>query len=237
LSHAAASGVSGSGAQTKTEKPMPSPYARAAWRLPSDAVGFYRVRATVVPAAPSISSSPPSAEMSQVELSFAVIEPQASPSGNEFGWSLGPNDADVGLVSLGDLLCQCGIGWVKFPFMVHEAANPPAGDQSRDKSENEAKKYTSKPPAADPLEPLISFSDRLGNSAVKLAGVLQPPRVAGDAGKRSFDLLATEVFSRDPKTWYPSIEPVLARLADEIRFWQIGDDCDPGWVGCHDLAG
>ena len=48
---------------------------------------------------------------------------------------------------------------------------------------------------------------------------------------------AAEAFSRDPKTWYPSIEPVLARLAMEIRFWQIGDDRDPGWIGCRDLPG
>ena len=51
------------------------------------------------------------------------------------------------------------------------------------------------------------------------------------------DLLAAEAFSRDPRTWYPSIEPILARLAVEIRFWQIGDDLDPGWVGCPDLTG
>ena len=90
---------------------------------------------------------------------------------------------------------------------------------------------------ANSLEPLINFSDRLGMAGVRLAGVLQPPRVAGDAGKTSYDLLAAEAFSRDPKTWYPSIEPILARLATEIRFWQIGDDRDPGWIGCRDLAG
>jgi hypothetical protein len=50
-------------------------------------------------------------------------------------------------------------------------------------------------------------------------------------------LLAVEAFGRDPKTWYPSIEPILARLATEIRYWQIGDDRDPGWMGCRDLPG
>ena len=91
--------------------------------------------------------------------------------------------------------------------------------------------------AADSLEPLINFSDRLGMAGVSLAGVLQPPRVTGDAGKASDDLFAAEAFSRDPKTWYPSIEPILARLATQIRFWQIGDDRDPGWIGCGDLPG
>ena len=59
---------------------------------------------------------------SHVELSFAIVEPQKLPSESEFGWSLDPNDVDVGLVPLGDLLCQCGVRWVKFPFLVMEAA-------------------------------------------------------------------------------------------------------------------
>lgn len=204
----------------KTEKQKPSPFARMTWQLPGDAVGFYRVRATVVPVAPSVSLSSlatrPAAETTpQAELSLAVIEPQALSSESEFGWSLGPNDADVGLVPLGDLLCQCGIRWVKFPFAIQK----------------------SKESAANSLEPLINFSDRLGMAGVRLAGVLQPPRVVEDAAKTSDDLLAAEAFSRDPKTWYPSIEPILARLATQIRFWQLGDDRDPGWIGCRDLPG
>ena len=189
-----------------------SPSGRMTWRLPDQALGFYRVRATIMPVAPSVGSSssaagPDAETASQAELSLAVIEPQSAPSGSEFGWSLSPNDAEVGLTPLGDLLCQCGIHWVKFPF-------PKAS-------------------AADSLEPLINFSDRLGMAGVSLAGVLQPPRAA----EASNDLFAAEAFSRDPKTWYPSIEPILARLATQVRVWQIGGDRDPGWIGCDDLPG
>ena len=205
---------------SKTEKQKPSPFARMTWQLSGDAVGFYRIRATVVPVVPSVSPSSPAAMPAaattpQAELSLAVIEPQSLSFESEFGWSLGPNDADVGLVPLGDLLCQCGIHWVKFPFAIQK----------------------SKESTANSLEPLINFSDQLGMAGVRLAGVLQPPRVAEDAEKISDDLLAVEAFSRDPKTWYPAIEPILARLATEIRFWQLGDDRDPGWIGSRDLPG
>ena len=47
-------------------------------------------------------------------------------------------------------------------------------------------------------------------------------------------MTAAEAFS-DAKKWYPSMEPILARLATEIRSWQLGDDRDSGWIGCNDL--
>ncbi len=31
------------------------------------------------------------------------------------------------------------------------------------------------------------------------------------------------------------IKPTLARLATQVRCWQIGGDRDPGWIGCGDL--
>ncbi len=204
----------------------PSSNAQMTWRLPADALGFYRVRAKVVPIASSVPSPPPvAAPAPQAELSLAVIEPQTLPPDSEFGWSLGPHDADVGLVPLADLLGQSGIRRVKFPFAIQETEALAVSDS---KSQNTTSKS---------LEPLISFSDRLAMAGIGLMGVLQPPGIAGDSGKSGHDLLAAEAFARDPKTWFPSVEPVLARLATQIRFWQIGNDRDPGWVGCRDVAG
>ena len=134
---------------------------------------------------------------------------------------------------------------MKFPFAINAAAVGLAKAGSKEKVE-----YPLEPSAR--TEQLINFNDRLGMAGVTLAGVLQPPPgtrrleqspfppgagSAKDAAKASADLLAAEAFSRDPKTWYPSIEPILARLATQIRFWQIGGDRDPGWIGCGDLAG
>ena len=244
------------------KKQTTSAYARTAWRLPQNARGFYRVRAAVAP----IANSAPAADlnagpMPQAEICLAIIKPQTLSPDSEFGWSLGTNAAKMDLPSLGKLLCQCGIRWVKFPFATSETTVPPPPDDSQQKSGNPARKNENvsalpkkglsketdetrlsaaslpKGPAANALEKLINFSDQLGMAGVHLAGVLQPPRVSEESGKTAFDLLAAEAFARDPKTWYPSIEPILARLATEIRYWQIGDDRDPGWMGCRDLPG
>ncbi len=178
-----------------------SHFARMTWRLPADALGFYRVRANVVAVGPSGPSSPPIPETApQAELSLAVIEPQALPAGSEFGWSLGPHDADVGLVPLADLLCQGGVCRVKFPFAVQEATVLPAEAGSQGKIANPTKKDL-KSVSADSLEPLISFSDRLAMAGIGLVGVLQPPRTADNDAKPSDALFAAEAFARDPKTW------------------------------------
>ncbi len=225
--------------------------------------GFYRVRAAVAPAAESApAANLNAASMPQAEICLAIIEPQTMSPDSEFGWSLGTNVAKMDLPSLGKLLCQCGIRWVKFPFATSETAVPSPPDGSQQKSGNPPARNNEnssalpekslsaeagearlpaaslpKGPAANALEKLISFSDQLATAGVHLAGVLQPPRVTEESGKTAFDLLAVEAFGRDPKTWYPSIEPILARLATEIRYWQIGDDRDPGWMGCRDLPG
>ena len=152
------------------------------------------------------------------------------PSGSEFGWSLGRNDAGIGLAPLGDLLCESGVRWVKFPFTIQSVAAEPAGSGAKPLTEAKPKAA-----AAVALDPLISFSDRLSAAGISLAGVLQPSQAVDGDATAACELLSAEAFSRDPKTWYPSIEPVLARLATAIRFWQIGDDRDSGWVGCRDL--
>jgi hypothetical protein len=230
------------------------PTARAAWRLPCDALGYYQVRAIAVQTgAPAAKAKPEST--SPVELAFAVIEPRTLPSGSEFGWSLDPKDEELGLAPLGDMLGQCGIHWVKLPFTVHEtreAAVPPVGMDLKTKAgkgpapaNRPLKPELGRPRNASPaaasqdnsIESLIDFSDRLSMAGVNLIGVLQPPKVSADDTGRSYELLAAEAFARDPKTWYPSIEPVLARLGTEIRHWQIGDDRDAGWVGCRDMPG
>ena len=226
----------------------PDEYGRMTWRLSNDAPGYFRVRATVI-SDPSLGPATPLADVpgedtsSRAELSFAVVEPRQAAAESEFGWSLGPSDLEAGLAPLADLLCQSGIRWVKFPFTIKETATikettaGPDRDGSKEIAENLREKDALKDSAADSLEPLISFSDRLGIAGIGLVGVLLPPRATADSARTTCDLLAVEAFSRDPKTWYPSMEPVLARLATQIRTWQIGDDRDPGWVGCGDLEG
>ncbi len=139
---------------------------------------------------------------------------------------------------LGDLLAQAGVRAVKFPFACSFSVEPNSATQPTDKTS------TGKPspvPLAkkqepDEIDPLISFNDRLASAGVRLIGELLPPQASVATGKAEHNMLAVEAFARDPKTWFPSTEPVLARLATEIRFWQIGDDRDSGWAACSDLS-
>ncbi len=180
-------------------------------------------------------------------LSLAIIDPESAPANSEFGWSLDPHDTTLGLAPLGDLLAQAGVRSVKFPFACSFSVEPAPAAHPTDKP------ATGKPPAAtnqepDRIDPLISFNDRLASAGVRLVGELLPPPTITSRGTGDSpifanttigtvpDLLAVEAFARDAKTWFPSIEPILARLATEIRFWQFGDDRDPGWTGCSDLS-
>jgi hypothetical protein len=213
------------------------PFARTAWQLPNGGAGYYRVRAVVEPkpnANTHYPASPPA------ELAFAVVEPQPLPCRGEFGWSLGPHDADLGLIPLSDLLAQSGIHWVKFPFGVKEAVAAPA--ESGDKAPAAKSAAKAVKAAESYMQLLINFSDRLERAGVKMVGLLQPPRVSQEirnVGQVANlpEMLAAETFALDPMTWYPSIEPILARLATQIRSWQIGGDRDNSWAGCRDLSG
>jgi hypothetical protein len=223
-----------------TEQQSGSPVARTVWRLPGAAAGFYRVRATAEAAADKMASGKPAA---LAEMNFVVVAPQKLPDDSEFGWSLGPHDADVGLVPLGDLLSQSGIHWVKFPIPCKEIIAPPAENSVQDEAQKSAsatkkpQNSPAKPSAENSLESLISFNDRLERAGVSMVGLLQPPTAPDEVAGRSHELLAAETFGRDPKSWYPSIEPILSRLATEIRAWQLGNDRDAGWAGCRDLPG
>ena len=217
--------------------------ARTTWQIPSESVGYYRISAQVVPLSKGDGSPPQSAQ--NATLGMAIIDPESPPANSEFGWSLDPHDTTLGLVPLGDLLAQSGIRSVKFPFACSFDVKPAPALQPADK-----------PPAASPatkqepdrIEPLISFNDRIAGAGVRLVGELLPPPaiLSGGEGVSPIfaytkigtvpNMLAAEAFARDAKIWFPSIEPVLARLATEIRFWQIGGDRDPSWTGCSDLS-
>ena len=227
--------TTGTDATGKTPKSRTEGAARTAWQIPGDSAGYYRVSAELVPLGEDGASY--GQPIARTSLGIAIIDMHPPPQESEFGWSLDTDDVAVGLVPLGDLLAQSGARRVKYPFVC--APSPRKGDR---------------------IEPLISFSDRLSRAGVQLAGVLHPPtgndQATAEKGAAPFSqpsaipefgpsqpresgqspgILAVEAFGLDPKTWYPSIKPVLARLGTEIRCWQIGDDRDTGWTGFSDL--
>ncbi|MBN2476127.1 MAG: hypothetical protein JXB62_16060 [Pirellulales bacterium] len=144
----------------------------------------------------------------QRELNLVVVEPRHSPAGGEFGWALPRGSTPMPLPLLSQLVGQAGINWVKYPLWYDDAGAP------------------------EMVERLITFGERLSAREIELIGLLHDPpqplkKLYGDPA----DLSVATIFAPDPKVWYPSLEPVMARLATRIRWWQLGDDTDTSYVG------
>jgi hypothetical protein len=199
-------------AQSEPLEPTGDYAGTASWKPPVSGPGFYRVRATVATGSDSL--SPPAAN-GEAELTFAVIEPRPAPAASEFGWSLPHGGRPVPLAVLGELVCQAGVGWVKFPLA------PGAGTSGGAAGTNGGAVG-----AQPSIEPLVAFSDRLSQRGVRLIGLVCPPQAQ----------TAMELFGRDPKTWAASLELVQGRLGPRIAWWQLGGDRDSSWMDCPDLA-
>jgi hypothetical protein len=222
----------------------------ASWNLPVSGPGFYRVRATVVedthlyarpashesqaahdtplPADEALPSARPAG--AEAELTFAVIEPQRAATASEFGWSLPHGDRPLPLAALGELVCQAGVGWVKFPLAPAVGTNGEAvgtnGEAVGTNGEAVGTNGEAVGAQSPPLEPLVAFSDRLSQHGMRLIGLVCPPPAQ----------TAMELFGRDPKTWAASLERVQGRLGPRIAWWQLGGDRDSSWMDGPNLA-
>ncbi len=174
------------------------------WKPAVPGPGFYRVRATM---------KGQEGLVYRRELTLAVIEPDRTPVGGEFGWCLPRGASPMSLVRLNDLLGQAGINWVKFPFW-HDVQV----DQEY-------------------VEDLVMFTDRLAARGIEVVGLLHdpPPSLQARLGG-SGSLTAAEIFALDPKVWYPSLESTMGRLASRVQWWQLGDDRDTSYVDHPNLA-
>ena len=187
--------------------------AAATWKPPIPGQGFYRV---------AVSLQDSRTKGRPAELTLAVIESRRASLLNEFGWSLPRGDRPLAMVPLSELLCHAGIHWVKYPLWCGDRKGSPR------------------------LEPLVAFSDRLNAEGIALVGLLGSPpeakreevRTAEDVGGRpaTATTSAVQMFALDPKVWYPSLELIQSRLGTQIRWWQLGNDRDMGWIGYTDLA-
>ncbi|NUQ64008.1 MAG: hypothetical protein HUU20_16145 [Pirellulales bacterium] len=147
-------------------------------------------------------------------LTFVVARPESIPSSGEFGWSLPQGDKPLGLAELGQLLAQAGINWVKLPVWYDETTSD------------------------DDAARLIGFAERLSAQGIELVGMLHhPPAELRRHYEDPKRLTAAEIFSPDPKLWYPSLELVMMRLATQVRWWQLGADKDTSFVDYPDLSG
>jgi hypothetical protein len=139
-------------------------------------------------------------------ITAAIVRDLGQGAAGGFGWSI-QRTAPVGPKELLKLLPQAGIGWVKYPIWY-------AGDDTEKADE------------------LAWFSERLGNRHIHLVGVLdRPPKLQAKAifGDRE-DLPSAFVFS-DPDMWATLVNPIVTRLSQKIRYWQLGSDGDFSYVG------
>lgn len=142
------------------------------------------------------------------ELTLAVIEPVAPAGGSEFGWSLPQGDQPLPLPLLAQIVVQAGVGRVKLPLWF---------DQST---------------ADAQLDRAVAFNERMAANGIEVVGLLH--RLPAELRRHFDDSLsptAADIFTANPKVWYPSLEPILIRLAGQVRTWQLGDDKDLSFVG------
>lgn len=139
--------------------------------------------------------------------SLAVVEPHRTPSGGEFGWSL-PNDGrPISTSQLLPLLSQAGINWVKYPLWFVDKNGGSTGFQ------------------------YLSFGEQLHENSIEMVGMLKdPPDEVREALGQSKPLKAVDIFGGDQKVWFPSLEPVLAQMSAQVRWWQLGKDDDTSFL-------
>jgi hypothetical protein len=189
----------------------------ARWRPPVEGPGFYRVTALV-----QGKRGTPFRE----QTSLVVTTPQRPPPGGRFGWSLPGGERPLPMPLLARLLVESGIGWVKYPVW-------PTGEAGEEQAER-----------------LAEFADRLGAHDIELVGLLAEPQrdspISADLAAKTGTvpvsgsqrpLGAADLFAPEPDAWYPSIEPVMTRMATRVRWWQLGHDRDTSFVGHPELHG
>ncbi|HEV3343381.1 MAG TPA: NEW3 domain-containing protein [Pirellulales bacterium] len=144
------------------------------------------------------------------ELRLAIADPLSRPEQGEFGWTLPSGEQFLSLAALAQWAGQAGVQWVKFPLWYD------AHDQAR-------------------VEGLTWFADRLNSQGIGLVGLLSdPPPQTGRVLKIAPGTPVANLFAQDVSLWYPSLEPVMARLSLKVRWWQLGNDDDGSLSGVRD---
>ncbi len=199
----------------------------AEWQLPRLGPGFYRVRAdltTVNSDAASLEynllASPKfgilvvakqAANAFDVEYSFAVLS-ALPPTSSPFGWSLANSaNKSIPIKALPEWLTQCRVHWLKYPCWVA-------------------------PADTEKLEAIAWLMNRLQDRSIRSVGVLSDPpaEVLTNLEARDGDPVA--LLFRDKSLWQPQLEPVMTRLSNGVRWWQLGRDSDYSFLGRAQLS-
>jgi hypothetical protein len=146
----------------------------------------------------------------QRELRLAVTDAMPRPEQGEFGWTLPSGEQSLSLTTVAQWASQAGVYWIKFPLWYDEQ------DRSR-------------------VEGLTWFADRLNSHGIGLIGLLcNPPPETRRVLALMPGAAVANLFAQDVSRWYPSLEPVMARLSLKVRWWQLGRDDDSSLSGVLD---
>lgn len=144
------------------------------------------------------------------ELRLAIAELAVRPEQGEFGWTLPGSEQNLSLATLAQWASQAGVHWIKFPLWYDEQ------DHAR-------------------VDALTWFADRLNAQGIGLIGLLcEPPPEMRRLLAIAPGSAVANLFTQDPTLWYPSLEPVMARLSLKVRWWQLGYDNDSSLSGVED---
>lgn len=144
------------------------------------------------------------------ETPLAVISPAEFPGQGPFGWTLADGEGPLPLSALVQVASQAGIHWIKFPLWYDDR------EQKR-------------------VDQLTWLADRLNSQGISLIGLLfDPPQdIKRNLGLSDADS-AANLFAQPPELWYPTLEPVMARMSLKVHRWQLGRDDDLSFAGLND---
>lgn len=147
-----------------------------------------------------IDGTDPFAESNRLNL--VVLESISGQLNGEFGWTFPNTLTPKELLALRPIISQAAISCIKIPVWL---------DPNSPKSE---------------LDTLSLFCEWLADRKIETVGLLSNPPQSVKDNIRLSDVKTASIFSLTPEIWFPTLEPILIRLAMLIQHWQLGDDED-----------
>jgi len=149
--------------------------------------------------------------VSPATLGLVVLQPTSATPSRRFGWTLPRASQRLGVGELGQLLSAAAVGWVKLPVWP----GPDDGGGS--------------------IEQWAGLARGLRLAGIEPVGLLEPVSASLPQTPSLPEPCAASVFASPPDRWYPALEPVLRRLAPQVRRWQLGRDDDTSFTGLENL--
>lgn len=174
------------------------------WNLSQQGYGYFRVHATL---------ERDHLPLLEKETSFVVVPAVEPLKQGEFGWSIPQQPSRLPLSTLGDVVSQGGVNWIKFPLWSACQLNVKNFDHAG----------------------MMQLLDRMEEQGISLVGLLNdPPAVLTDNCGQTCSGVS-RIFRLPRSFWYSPLEPLIARYSFRIRNWQLGGEDDNSFIGLTSL--